>query len=114
MTNGNAYVFTIMLDNPNFSKYVDVRVKSVIARIDGISGSDDHRYYVRLNYPGNAFCNRDLEGNILMFRTNARERIYEYNADTGQPNFTDRGESWSEKVSAVTPFSEWEISLPKS
>lgn len=48
-----------------------------------------------------------------MFRTNARERIYEYNADTGQPNFTDRGESWSEKVSAVTPFSEWEISLPE-
>lgn len=113
LTNGNTYVLTIMLDNLKFSKYVDVRVKSVIARVDGISGSDDHKYYVRLSYPGNTFSNRDLEKNILMFRTNARERIYEYNVDTGQPNFTDRGESWSEKVSAVTPFSEWEISLPE-
>ncbi len=113
LTNGNAYVLTIMLDNPNFWNYVDVRVKSVIARIDGISGSDDHKYFVRLNYPGNTFTNRDLERNTLMFHTNARERIYEYNADTGQPGFTDRGESWSENVSAVTPFSEWEISLPE-
>ncbi|MDE6635302.1 MAG: hypothetical protein K2K09_01695, partial [Lachnospiraceae bacterium] len=113
LTNGNTYVLTIMLDNLKFSKYVDARIKSVIARVDGISGSDDHKYYVRLNYPGNTFFNRDLEKNILMFRTNARERIYEYDADTGLPDFTDRGESWSEKVSAVTPFSEWEISLPE-
>lgn len=113
LANGNTYVLTIMQDNPNFSKYTDVRIKSVIARVDGISGSDGHKYYVRLNYPGNTFSNRDLEKNILMFRTNARERIYEYNADTGQPDFTDRGESWSEKVSAITPFSEWEISLPE-
>ncbi len=113
LINGNTYVLTVMLDNPNFLNYVDVRVKSVIARIDGISGSDDHKYFVRLNYPGNTFNNRDLERNILMFRTNARERIYEYNADTGQPGFADRGESWSENVSAVTPFSEWEISLPE-
>ncbi|MCH5248405.1 MAG: hypothetical protein J1E98_00660 [Lachnospiraceae bacterium] len=113
LTNGNTYVLTVMLDNLNFSKYVDVRIKSVVARIDGISGTDDHKYFVRLNYPGNTFCNKDLNNNVRMFCTNARERIYEYNADTGQPNFTDGGESWSENVSAVTPFSEWEISLPK-
>lgn len=113
LTNGNTYVLTVMPDNPNFSKYVDVRIKSVVARIDGISGTDDHKYFVRLNYPGNTFSNKDLNNNVLMFRTNARERIYEYNADTGQPNFTDGGESWSENVSAVTPFSEWEISLPE-
>lgn len=113
LTNGNTYVLTIMQDNLKFSKYVDVRVKSVIARVDGITESDDHKYYVRLNYPGNTFSNRDLERNILIFRTNAREHTYEYNTDTGQPNFTDRGESWSENVSAVTPFSEWEISLPE-
>lgn len=113
LTNGNTYVLAVMLDNLNFSKYVDVRIKSVIARVDGISGTDDHKYFVRLNYPGNTFSNRDLDKNVLTFRTNARERIYEYNADTGQPNFTDGGESWSENVSAVTPFSEWEISLPE-
>lgn len=113
LTNGNTYVFAIMMDNRNFSEYVDVRVKSVIARVDGISETDHHKYFVRMNYPGNTFCNRDLAGNVLTFRTDARERIYEYNVDTGQPNFTDGGESWSQKVSAVTPFSEWEISLPE-
>lgn len=113
LTNGNTYVLAVMLDNLNFSKYVDVRIKSVIARVDGISSTDDHKYFIRLNYPGNTFNNRDLDNNVLTFRTNARERIYEYNTDTGQPNFTDGGKSWSENVSAVTPFSEWEISLPE-
>lgn len=113
LTNGNTYVLSIMPDNLKFSEYVDVRIRSVIAKIDGITEADNNKYFIRLNYPGNTFSNRDIENNLILFRTNARERIYEYNADTGLPNFTDEGESWSENVSAVTPFSEWEISLPE-
>ncbi|MCM1261718.1 MAG: hypothetical protein NC313_03275 [Butyrivibrio sp.] len=113
LTNGNSYVLSIMPDNFKFSEYVDVRIRSVIAKIDGVAEADNNKYFVRLNYPGNTFSNRDIDNNLIMFRTNARERIYEYNADSGMPNFTDEGESWSENVSAVTPFSEWEISLPE-
>lgn len=113
LTNGNKYVLSIMPDNLSFSEYVDLRIRSVVVKIDGIAKTDHNKYFVRLNYPGNTFSNKDIENNVIMFRTNARERIYEYDAETGLPNFTDEGESWSENVSAVTPFSEWEISLPE-
>lgn len=114
LINGNKYVLSIMPDNSNFSEYVDVRIRSVVVKIDGIAKTDTNKYFVRLNYPGNTFSNKDIENNVIMFRTNARERIYEYNAETGQPNFSDEGESWSENVSAITPFSVWEISLPEN
>lgn len=113
LTNGKTYVLPITPDHLSFSEYVDVRIRSVVAKIDGITKADHNKYFVRLNYPGNTFSNKDIENNVIMFRTNARERTYEYDAQTGLPNFTDEGESWSENVSAVTPFSEWEISLPE-
>ena len=55
---------------------------------------------------------RNPQGDPVSFRTPSRERIYEYNALTNQPNFTDGGQTWSQGVNPITPFSTWRLSLP--
>jgi len=114
LINGNRFSFCIHLDAGEFYQYVNARVVSVVAEIDGIQSTDSGKYLVQLTYEGTPFNDRDTEREALTFRTPWRERVYEYNIETGTPNFTDGGASWSDGVSPITPFSTWQIALPKT
>jgi hypothetical protein len=114
LTNGNTYQIYIRPDNLEFLEYVDVRVVAVVATIEDVASTESGRYLVNLAYQGSPFYDRDTERNLLTFHTVRRERTYEYDVETNEPNFSDQGRSWSEDVNPITPFSTWEISLPKT
>lgn len=109
---GRVFRSTIFLNAPEFYQYVDARVVSVVASIDGIESTVSGKYLLKLAYNGTPFHDRNIERDPLNFRTPWRERVYEYNAADNAPTFSDDGKSWSDGVSRVTPFSTWEISLP--
>jgi hypothetical protein len=112
LTDGNAFTFAIRLDNWEFFKYVHARVLAVVVRIDGIASTDSGEYLVDLAFDGDPYLDRDTTRESMTFRTPQRQRTYEYQLPDNTPKFTDRGYSWSEGVSPVTPFSAWQISIP--
>ena len=114
LTGGNIFRSTIFLDAPEFYQYVNARIVSVVATVEGVKSTDSGTYLLRLAYSGTPFHDRSLNRDPLVFRTPWRERIYSYSARDNSPNFSDGGQSWSEGVSRVTPFSIWEISLPNT
>lgn len=114
LTGGNIFRTTIFLDAPAFYQYVNARIVSVVASVEGVESTESGTYLLRLAYSGTPFHDRNLHRDPLTFRTPWRERIYSYNAHDNSPRFSDGGQSWSEGVSRVTPFSIWEISLPNT
>jgi hypothetical protein len=114
LIDGNLFIFTIHADNAAFYEYVDVRVQSVNLALDSVSKTDSGKYSVTLEYDGAPFIDRDPQRNPLTFRTPSRQRTYEYTAGTNAPNYTDGGNSWSQDVNAITPFSTWRLSIPNS
>lgn len=114
LTDGRQYSFTIPLDQPEFLKYINLRVKSVIAQIDHVKSTDSGQYLLQLDYDGSAFYDRDFHRSPVCYNTLDRQRIYEYEAGSNRPLFSDNGTSWSDGVNAVTPFATWKVSLPKT
>ena len=114
LTGGNIFRTAIFLDAPAFYQYVNARIVSVVASVEGVRSTESGTYLLRLAYGGTPFHDRNLHRDPLTFRTPWRERIYNYNAQDNSPRFSDGGQSWSEGVSRVTPFSIWEISLPNT
>jgi hypothetical protein len=112
LRNGGIYQFYLQPDVPEFFVYVDARVKSMVAKIDGVTGTASGDYLLNVAYAGRPFYDRSYNRNILTFNTLQRQRTYEYEVKGNKPKFSDQGESWSEDVSPITPFSVWEISLP--
>ena len=112
LTHGNTFNTAIFLNAPEFYQYVNARVVAVVATIDGVKSTDSGTYLLRLAYDGTPFHDRNIERDPLNFRTPWRERIYEYRAADDTPTFSDGGKSWSDGVSRITPFSNWEISFP--
>lgn len=112
LTSGAIFNTTIFVDAPLFFQYVDVRVVSVVATIDGVESTESGTYLLRLAYNGTPFHDRNIERDPLNFRTPWRERIYGYEVDGNMPTFSDGGRSWSDGVSRITPFSSWDISFP--
>jgi hypothetical protein len=112
LTGGAIFNTTIFVDAPLFYRYVDVRVVSVVATVDGVESTDSGTYLLRLAYNGTPFHDRNIERDPLNFRTPWRERIYDYKVEGNSPIFNDGGSSWSEGVSRITPFSTWDISFP--
>ncbi|ODA40653.1 MAC/perforin domain-containing protein [Desulfosporosinus sp. BG] len=114
LINGSSYQISILPNNSCFSEYVDVRVVAVVAAVEDVVSTQSGRYLLNLAYQGSPFYDRDTNRNLLTFNTVRRERTYEYTVGTDEPDFTDRGSSWSDDVNPITPFSTWEISFPKT
>lgn len=110
---GGGFKFTIRDDAPEFWPYINLRVNSVTARVDGIKNTAGGSYLVSLSYSGSPFMDRNTERETVVFNTPSRERTYEYSVKGNKPLFSDKGKTWSDGVNRVTPFSAWEISLPK-
>lgn len=109
---GNVYALPVCLDNVAFIKYMDVRVKSVMLNVKGSVAVDSKTFFVRLQYDGNPFYDRTPAGNPVVFNTPSRARDYEFEVGSNSPAFTDGGDTWSDGVSNITPFSNWYISFP--
>ncbi|MCG8291381.1 hypothetical protein [Pseudomonas entomophila] len=114
LTQGNSLLHTLYLDNAAFQEYVDARVVAVVATVEGIKSTDSGNYLLRLACNGTPFHDRNLQRKAMSFHTPGRERIYSYRANDNVANFSDQGHSWSDGVSRITPFTNWEISLPAS
>ncbi|OPY71194.1 MAG: hypothetical protein A4E63_01633 [Syntrophorhabdus sp. PtaU1.Bin050] len=112
LRNGGVYQFNLQPNAPEFFQYVDVKVQSVIARIDGLKSTESGNYLLELAYNGRPFFDRAVDRDTSVFNTLRRERTYEYIVEGNQPKFIDKGETWSDGVNPITPFSIWEISLP--
>ncbi|HEX8248866.1 MAG TPA: hypothetical protein VF599_11880, partial [Pyrinomonadaceae bacterium] len=112
LRNGAIYQFYLQPDVSEFRIYVDARVKSMVAKIDGVTGTGSGDYLLNVAYTGRPFYDRNYNRDILTFNTLQRQRTYEYEVEGNKPKFSDHGQSWSEGVSPITPFSVWEISLP--
>jgi hypothetical protein len=95
-----------------FFLYVDARVKSMVAKIDGVTSTKSGDYLLQVAYSGRPFYDRSYNRDVLTFNTLQRQRTYEYEVKGNKPKFSDHGQSWSEGVNPITPFSVWEISLP--
>ncbi|NEO17024.1 MULTISPECIES: hypothetical protein [unclassified Moorena] len=113
LVNGGVCQFQLSSDRGEFSQYVNLRIYSVVAKIEGVKSTDSGEYLLKLAYQGRPFYDRGLEYESLTFNTLHRERTYEYKVEGNEPQFTDEGDSWSNNVNPITPFSTWEISLPK-
>jgi hypothetical protein len=112
LRNGGIYQFYLQPDVSEFFVYVDARVKSMVAKIDGVTGTASGDYLLNVAYVGRPFYDRSYNREVLTFNTLQRQRTYEYQVQGNKPKFSDHGESWSDGVSPITPFSVWEISLP--
>lgn len=113
LTDGQRWTFFIRPDQKEFQKYVNIRIKSVIAQIEGVRSTSSSHYLLQLDYIGDSFYDRDFDRNLMHYETPSRQRIYEYQVSTDCAMFADHGESWSKQVNPVTPFSKWQISIPK-
>jgi hypothetical protein len=112
LRHGGIYQFYLQPDVSEFFLYVDARVKSMVAKIDGVTGTKSGDYLLEVAYSGRPFYDRSYNRDVLTFNTLQRQRTYEYEVKGNKPRFSDHGQSWSEGVNLITPFSVWEISLP--
>ena len=112
---GASYSCSLRGDLPELRPYVNMRIQSVVASIDGIEGTNEEgKYLINLAYDGRPFFDRDFNRNVVAFNTLRREHNYLYQVEGNQPLFSDHGEAWSDGVSPVTPFSNWLVSLPNT
>lgn len=112
LKDGRIYEFNLSPSIKQFFKYVNLRVNSVLAKVDGIKSTKSGEYLINLAYTGRPFFDRTSDRDSVTFNTLHRERTYAYKVDGNIPQFSDGGDTWSENVSPITPFSTWEISLP--
>jgi hypothetical protein len=136
LTNNNSYAFTIFLNKREFSSYNYVRVERVEAEIGGILSTKSGKYYTELTFEGDPFMDRDFQGRPRTFQT--VPRLYTFLDDvcnschsknvscecstaskansfllvSGVPINNTDDNPFRGKVSNITPFSTWRISLP--
>lgn len=110
---GKVYPFQIDPAFPSFNHYIHVKVRALTARAKGIKSTEEGNYFLKVTYAGQPFFDKRPDGEVKVFNTLERTRIYEYEVEGNQPRFTDEGKSWSDGVTPITPFSTWEISLPE-
>ncbi|XP_054712093.1 uncharacterized protein LOC129221599 [Uloborus diversus] len=114
VSNGSAFEITIDPNHPRFREYVNLRVLSAVAEVVGVKSTESGKLLVKLTFENKPFVDRNVDRENIRFHTPRRERTYEYDVATGEPNFADEGNSWSEGVNCVTPFGSWSVSLPKT
>ncbi len=113
LTKGNVYEFIVQPSVSEFIKYSMVRIDKVVANVIGIDNTDSGEYLINLTYKGNPFEDRDMGGNSITFNTNERYfGPYDYRISDGKAIFGDQTGAIDSKITKVTPFSNWQISLP--
>jgi hypothetical protein len=115
LQNDGIYEFIIQPSAKEFSQYAMVRVDKVLANIVGIKSTTSNEYLVALTCEGNPFEDRDQAGAPLTFNTVSRHfGPFDYEIATGALKFGGGTGPFDASISRITPFSNWQISLPKS
>ena len=129
LINNNSFTFRIPLSKREFAPYNYVRIESVKADIGGILSTKSGKYYIELTFGGQPFFDRGFNGEPLIFQT--LPRLFTFLNDIADScHFIDEPTSlpiqeemnlvtlgsgdnpFNEKISNITPFSSWKISLP--
>jgi hypothetical protein len=109
----NVFQFPIHLRDPAFMNYDMVRIDRVLANVSGIKSTTSGNYEVHLTCQAKPFQDRDYNRTTMTFASVQREfGPYVYNASTGVAEFGQNTGTFADKVSHLTPFSLWQISLP--
>lgn len=115
LQDGSIYEFIIQPSAREFAQYAMVRVDKVIANIAGIKSTTGGDYLIALTCEGNPFEDRDRSGSPLTFYTASRQfGPYDYIIANGALKFGGGSGPFDANISKITPFSNWQVSLPKS
>lgn len=113
LTGSNSFRFQIQLNDANFRDYDMVRIRRVVPRVTGIKGSNNGNYEIALACQATPFQDRDYSRMSRTFSTVRRSfGPYVYDVKSGAAKFGDGTGTFAKKVTQLTPFSTWEISVP--
>ncbi|XP_072050746.1 uncharacterized protein [Amphiura filiformis] len=117
ITNNNWYNFDIALNKREFMSYNYVRVTGVEVEIGGISSTNSGKYYTELYFDGVPFYDRGFDREMLTFQTTSRFYTGLQNVDTSSHEYIPKRAKptdFDNKISNITPFSTWRVSLPST
>ncbi len=129
LTDNNRFTFNIAVNKREFASYNYVRVENVHVEVGGIVSTKSGKYYTELTFDGSPFFDRGFDGEILTFQTVSRIFTGLHEVSSSSHTVTDKPTTPSSpkaivdttgqdpfggKISNITPFSTWQVSLPKS
>lgn len=113
LSGGNVFQFPIHLCSTEFYDYDMVRIDRVVPSIRGIKSTKTGKYEVHLSCQAKPFQDRDYQRNPRTFASALRKfGPYVYEVDSGKATFGANTGTFADQVTHLTPFAQWEISLP--
>jgi hypothetical protein len=113
LINGTFKRITVQLSDPGFRNYVMVRIDRVVPRIIGVTSTASGNYEIALDTQAQPFVDLDPERQTRTFASTRRAfGPYVYDVATGVPQFGTNTGTFANKVTHITPFTDWNISLP--
>ncbi|WMT76957.1 hypothetical protein [Bradyrhizobium sp. Ash2021] len=113
MINGSFKRISVHLSDPGFQNYVMVRIDRVVPRIIGVKSTASGNYEIALDTQAQPFTDRDLERQTRTFASTRRAfGPYVYDVKTGAAKFGTNIGTFADKVTHLTPFTDWNIGFP--
>jgi hypothetical protein len=113
LINGSFKRLSVHLSDPGFQNYVMVRIDRVVPRIKGVKSTASGNYEIALDTQAQPFADRDTERQTRTFASTRRAfGPYVYDVATGAPKFGTNTGTFADKVTHLTPFTNWNISFP--
>jgi len=113
LINGRFKRLSVHLSDPGFQNYVMVRIDRVVPRIEGVRSTASGNYEIALDTDAQPFLDRDTNRGTRTFASTRRVfGPYVYDAKTGGAKFGNNVGTFADKVTHLTPFTDWNISFP--
>ncbi|MBB4952323.1 hypothetical protein H4S14_000365 [Agrobacterium vitis] len=113
LINGNFKRITVHPSDPALLNYVMVRIDRVVPRITGVKSTASGDVEIALDTQAYPFLDRDPERQSRTFTSTRRAfGPYVYDVKTGATKFGNNVGTFADKVTHITPFTDWNISLP--
>ena len=113
LINGSFKRISVHASDPGFMNYVMVRIDRVVPRIVGVKSTASGDYEIALETQAQPFLDRDLDRKTRTFASTRRAfGPYVYDVKTGAAKFGNNTGTFASKVTHLTPFTDWIISLP--
>jgi hypothetical protein len=113
LSGGQVFQVSIGLDRSEFCNYDMVRIDRVVPNITNIKSTNSGNYEIHLSTQAKPFYDRDYSRTAWTYASDRRQfGPYVYNVQSGAAQFGTGTGTFADKVTHLTPFSDWEISLP--
>ncbi|WP_041794617.1 hypothetical protein [Pararhodospirillum photometricum] len=113
LINGSFKRITIHQSDPGFWNYVMVRIDRVVPRVRGVASTASGSFEISLDTQAHPFLDRDPERQPYTFVSTRRVfGPYVYDVATGAAQFGTNTGTFADKVTQLTPFTDWNVSLP--